>query len=46
MDRRKMLLPTLAAPLLGQTGSGAAPSRQLHELRSFNLRNGTVTFDI
>ncbi len=35
-----MLLSTLAAPLLGQSGSGAAPARQYYELRWFFLRNG------
>ncbi len=35
-----MLLSSLAAPLLGQTGSGATPARQYHELRWFFLRNG------
>ena len=41
MDRRQMLLSTLAAPLLGQTSSGSAPARQFYELRWFYLRNGS-----
>ena len=41
IDRRKMLLSSLAAPLAGQTGSGATPSRQYYELRWFYLRNSS-----
>lgn len=41
MERRQMLLSTLAAPLFGQTASSAPPERQYYELRWFYLRNGS-----
>ena len=37
-----MLITSLAAPLLGETGSGSTPRRQFHELRWFFLRNGPL----
>jgi NIPSNAP len=40
MDRRRMILSSLAAPLLAQTSGTDGPARQWYELRWFYLRTG------